>query len=318
MAKTSCRKAICAKILEHARQDKSIFAVCTDSRGSVTIGAMAEELPGQFVEAGIAEQNAVAVSAGMALTGKKVFVCGPACFLAARAYEQVKVDVAYNCTDVKIIGVSAGVSYGPLGCTHTSLHDFASMRALPNIEVLAPADGVQARALADYLAAHKGPAYVRMGRGDVESVYEEGECFTVGRAKTVCEGGDVTIIACGEMVYYAKQAAALLTAKNIHARVLDMFCLKPADESAVIRAARETGAIVTVEEHSVNGGLGELVSHIVCRECPVPVHILGFPDEECLVGKSGDLFRHYGLTAENIAAQAEAAAAEKRGDWLWE
>lgn len=136
MAKVSCRKAICARILELARQDPRIWAVCTDSRGSVTIGAMAEELPEQFVELGIAEQNAVAVAAGLALTGKTVFACGPACFLAARAYEQVKVDVAYNCTDVKIIGVSAGVSYGPLGCTHTSLHDFASMRSLPNLEVV--------------------------------------------------------------------------------------------------------------------------------------------------------------------------------------
>lgn len=203
MAKVSCRKAICSRILELAREDPRIYAVCTDSRGSVTIGDMARELPDQFVEAGIAEQNAVAVAAGLALTGKKVFACGPACFLAARAYEQVKVDVAYNATDVKIIGVSAGVSYGPLGCTHTSLHDFASMRSLPNIEVIAPADAVQARAVADYLVSHKGPSYVRMGRGDVEAVYREDETFEMGKAKTVREGTDVTLIACGEMVWYA-------------------------------------------------------------------------------------------------------------------
>lgn len=313
MSKVSCRKAFCQRLLERAKQDPNVYAVCTDSRGSVTIGAMADALPGQFVEAGIAEQNAVAVSAGLALTGKQVFVCGPACFLAARAYEQVKVDVAYNCTNVKVIGVSAGVSYGPLGCTHTSLHDFASMRSLPNIEVLAPADAVQARAVADYLMEHDGPAYVRMGRGDVEPVYPEGETFEPGKAKLLREGRDVTIIACGEMVYYAAQAAELLAAEGIETRVLDMFCLKPADEEAVRRAARETGAIVTVEEHSVNGGLGELVGRIAGESCPVPVKALGFPDEEYLVGKSQELFHHYGLTAENIAACARQVLARKRG-----
>lgn len=311
--KVSVRKAVSEAILAHARTDKRILAVCTDSRGSVTIGGMARELPEQFVEMGIAEQNAVAVGAGLAVAGHTVFVCGPACFLAARAYEQVKVDVAYNCTNVKIIGVSAGVSYGPLGCTHTSLHDFAGMRSLPNIEVIAPSDAVQGRAVAAYLAQHRGPAYVRMGRGDVEQVYGEDETFEMGKAKLVCDGTDVTVIACGEMVWPAKQAADLLREKGISARVLDMFFLKPADEDAILRAARETGAIVTVEEHSINGGLGEMVSRVVCGECPVPVRVLGFPDEEYLVGKSGELFRHYGLTAENIAAQAEAAMSMKAG-----
>ena len=223
----------------------------------------------------------------------------------------MKVDVAYNCTDVKIIGVSAGVSYGPLGCTHTSLHDFASMRSLPNLEVIAPSDAVQARAVADYLVSHHGPAYVRMGRGDVEAVYGENESFEMGKVKTVREGTDVTLIACGEMVWHAKEAAFLLEREGISARVLDFFFLKPADEDAVRRAARETGAIVTVEEHSVNGGLGELVTHTVCAGCPVPVRVLGFPDEETLVGKSGDLFRHYGLTAEHIAAAARGVIAQK-------
>lgn len=313
MSKGSVRKAICASILRHAREDESILAVCTDSRGSVTIGQMADELPGQFVEAGIAEQNAVAVGAGLAIAGHKVFVCGPACFLAARAYEQVKVDVAYNETDVKIIGVSAGVSYGPLGCTHTSLHDFAGMRALPNIEVIAPSDAAQADAVASYLCCHSGPAYVRMGRGDVENVYAPGETFEMGKVKVVCEGSDVTIIACGEMVYPAKQAAALLAEAGISARVLDLFFLKPADEAAIVKAARETGAIVTVEEHSISGGLGELVCRITSAACPVPVLAMGFPDEEYPVGKSGELFAHYGLTAEGVAQKAKQAIQMKAG-----
>lgn len=313
MSKGSVRKAVCTSILRHAHEDASILTVCTDSRGSVTIGQMAEELPDQFVEAGIAEQNAVAVGTGLAIAGHKVFVCGPACFLAARAYEQVKVDVAYNQTDVKIIGVSAGVSYGPLGCTHTSLHDFAGMRALPNINVIAPSDAAQANAVASYLCSHSGPAYVRMGRGDVENVYAPDEAFEMGKAKVVCEGNDVTIIACGEMVYPAKQAAMLLANDGIRARVLDMFFLKPADEVAICIAAHETGAIVTVEEHSINGGLGELVCRTASAAYPVPVLCMGFPDEEYLVGKSGELFAHYGLTAEGIAQKARQAIDMKAG-----
>lgn len=313
MTKVSVRKAISASILRHAHADASLLAVCTDSRGSVTIDKMAQELPEQFVEVGIAEQNAVAVGAGLAITGYKVFVCGPACFLAARAYEQIKIDVAYNCTDVKIIGVSAGVSYGPLGYTHTSLHDLAGMRALPNIEVIAPSDAVQAEAVASYLCSHQGPAYVRMGRGDVENVYGTDEAFEMGKAKVVCEGRDAAIIACGEMVYPAKQAALQLAAEGISVRVLDMFFIKPADDEAIVKAARETGAIVTVEEHSIHGGLGEMVSRVASVANPVPVLVMGFPDEEPLVGKNEELFAHYGLTAENIAQKVKQAIAMKAG-----
>lgn len=305
MAKVSCRKAFSDTLLKAARTDKNIYTVATDSRGSVTTSQFFRELPDQSVELGIAEQNAVAFGAGLALTGKNVFVTSPACFLAARSYEQVKVDVAYNNTNVKLIGVSAGVSYGPLGCTHTSLHDFASMRSLPNIHVYAPADGVQTAWLIQQMTSWNGPAYIRMGRGDVEAVYPEGTIFEPGKAKTVVNGSDVTIIACGEMVYYAVQAAKLLEEEGISARVLDLFCLKPFDEEPIIRAAQETKAIVTVEEHSINGGLGELVSHVVVENCPRKMAILGFPDEEYVVGKSNELFKHYGLTPENIAASAK-------------
>lgn len=296
---------------ELAAQDGKIFVITTDSRGSVTAGRFAELFPRQFIEAGIAEQNAVAIASGLALTGNTVFVAGPACFLTARSFEQVKIDVAYNKTNVKIIGVSAGVSYGPLGGTHTSLHDFAGFRALPNLEIFAPADGVQTRALTTYLAGSGLPAYMRMGRGDVESVYDENEVFDVHRAKLVRAGSDITIITCGELVYHAMQAAVLLGYENISARVLDMFCLKPADEEAVIAAARETGLLLIAEEHSVHGGLGELVCGITAGSCPVPVKVLGFPDDECKIGKSNELFTHYGLDAAGIAAQARELILKK-------
>lgn len=305
MAKVSCRKAFSETLLKIAKENKDIYTLATDSRGSVTTTKFFNELPAQSVELGIAEQNAVAMGAGLALTGKNVFVTSPACFLAARAYEQVKVDVAYNNTNVKLIGVSAGVSYGPLGCTHTSLHDYASMRSLPNIHVYAPSDGVQTAWLIQQMTEWDGPAYIRMGRGDVEEVYPEGTVFAPDKAKTVRDGSDVTIVACGEMVYYAVEAAKLLEEKGISARVIDMFCLKPLDAEVIIKAAKETKAIVTVEEHSINGGLGELVSHVVVENAPCKMAILGFPDEEYIVGKSGELFKHYGLTPENIAANAQ-------------
>lgn len=302
--KVSCRKAFTETLLLHAREDQNILVLATDSSGSVTLGAYIKELPEQYIELGIAEQNAVAVGAGLATDGKNVFVCGPACFLAARAFEQLKLDVAYNKSNVKVIGVSSGVSYGPLGGTHTSLHDFAGARALPNLHIYVPSDAEQARFITSHLCRAEEPAYMRMGRGDVEAVYEDGATFEIGKAKTVCEGSDVTIIACGEMVYPAKLAVEQLKEAGVSARLLDMFCLKPFDEEAIVLAAKETGAILTVEEHSFNGGLGELVAHTAVEHCPVPMKIMGFPDEEVLVGKSAELFRHYGFTPENIRDNA--------------
>ncbi|GHU05681.1 hypothetical protein FACS1894147_12090 [Spirochaetia bacterium] len=220
--------------------------------------------------------------------------------MTARGFEQIKVDAAYTKSNVKIVGVSAGVSYGPLGGTHTTLHDFASLRALPNIQIFAHSDAVQAEALTRYLSTFHGPAYMRTGRGDVEQVYEQGESFEIGRAKEVCSGNDFTIIACGELVIHAKRAAEEMGKEGLRIRVLDMFSIKPFDEEAVLKAARETGGIITVEEHSVNGGLGELVSHITSEHRPVRVKILGFPDEEYKVGKSGELFAYYGLDTAGI------------------
>lgn len=304
MAKVSCRKVFTSTLEKIAENDKSIYIVTTDSRGSVTAGGFALKYPEQFVEAGIAEQNAVGIATGLASVGKNVFVAGPACFLAARSYEQVKTDVAYNKSNVKIVGVSAGVSYGPLGGTHTSLHDYAGMRVLPNIEIFTPCDGVETEAITAYLAESRIPAYMRTGRGDVEAVYSKDETFDIHKAKVVIDGSDITIIACGEMVYHAAKAAELLKEKYIYARVLDMFCLKPADSDAVVKAAHETKRIITVEEHSVYGGLGELVCGITAQNCPIPVKVMGFPDTECKVGSSGELFRYYGLTAEGITAEA--------------
>lgn len=298
--KAACRKAFTDQLLVRAREDSTIFAVTTDASGSVTLGGFAKELPEQFVEMGIAEQNAIACGAGLSLTGLKVFVCSPACFLSARGFEQIKVDVAYNHTNVKLIGVSGGLSYGPLGTTHTTLHDVAQLRAIPGITVLLPADAQQMKALTDTLAETEGPAYVRMGRGDVYDVYAEGETFEIGKAKKIYHGTDLTVIACGETVYHAKKAVERLNRDGYKVGLLDMFTLKPLDEGAILEAALLSGRILTVEEHSINGGLGSAAAQLLAENSPVPMKILGLPDEEIIAGESAELFPEYGLDEKGI------------------
>jgi len=302
----ACRKAFTETLLEIAKNDKNIWALATDSRGSVTLTDFANELPGQFVECGIAEQDAVGIAAGLTLEGKTAFVCGPASFYATRSAEQVKVDVAYSHRDVKVIGVSGGVSYGALGGTHHAVQDIAFMRAVPGLQVFVPADAAQAAAMTRAIAYSGEPAYVRMGRGDVEDVYT-GDCpFEIGRANTLKTGDKAAIIACGEMVYPALKAADILAAEGIEVMVIDMHTIKPLDEAAVIEAAK-TGLIVTVEEHSVKAGLGSAVAEVVCEKCPAKMRILGLPDETLYSGTNKEVFAHYGLTAEGIAASVREA-----------
>ncbi|MDR1643052.1 MAG: transketolase family protein [Clostridiales bacterium] len=295
--KANIRKAFADRLVELAADDGSIFAAATDSRGSSAMDSFAQKYPDRFIECGIAEQNAVSLAAGLAKTGKTVFVCGPACFLSSRALEQVKVDVGYNNTNVKVIGVSAGLSYGPLGVTHVSLHDFI-IKTFPNIEVFAPSDCVQARFMAEYLAKSGKPAYMRIGRGDVENVYSETQSFGIGKAVSVRDGDDAAIICCGETVAIGAKAHELLIKQGIHARVLDMFSLKPFDGDA-IRSACKTKGIVVVEEHGYPSGLGEAVCRIAC-ESGAKVHSIALP-EETIIGEQEELFKHYGLTPENVA-----------------
>ena len=302
----ACRKAFTETLLEIAKTDEKIWALATDSRGSVTLTDFAKELPGQFVECGIAEQDAVGIAAGLTLEGKTAFVCGPASFYATRSAEQVKVDVAYSHRDVKVIGVSGGVSYGALGGTHHAVQDIAFMRAVPNLQVFIPADAAQASAMTKALAYSGEPAYVRMGRGDVEDVYT-GECpFEIGKANVLKNGTKAAIIACGEMVYPSLKAAEILAGEGVDVSVIDMHTIKPLDEAAIIEAAK-TGLIVTVEEHSVKGGLGGAVAEVVCEKCPVKMRILGLPDEALYSGTNKEVFEHYGLTAAGIAGSVREA-----------
>lgn len=300
MKMEAVRTAFTRTLLALAKDDPTIYAVATDSRGSVTLTDFAEELPGQFVECGIAEQDSVGISAGLASTGLRPFACGPACFYSLRAAEQVKVDVGYSRMNVKIIGVSGGVSYGALGSTHHATQDIALLRAVPGIELFLPCDGPQMEALTKYLAQSDTPAYVRMGRGAVPTVYENDVPFTPGKANRLRQGSDAAIIACGEMVYPALQAAALLSEHGVEASVYDMHTLRPLDEEAILEAAA-TGYVVTVEEHDVHGGLGAAVAEVLCQRKPVKMKILGLPDEKLYSGTSAEVFAHYNLTAEGIA-----------------
>lgn len=296
-----CRRVFTHTLLELAKQDRDIIVVTSDARGSVTLVDFVEQLPDQFVEVGIAEQNAVGIAAGMASSGKKVFVCGPACFYSARALEQIKVDVAYSNNNVKIIGVSGGVSYGALGSTHHSLHDIAVMRTFPGMTIILPCDNVQTSLMTKALAGFQGPVYVRMGRGPVPDVYKYGGYgFEIGKSNILLEGGDLTIIGTGETVFHALEAGRRLHSKGIQARVIDMHTLKPFDVETVINAAEETKGIITVEEHSIYGGLGASVAEVVTQFVPVHMRIIGIPDENAIHATSSEIFRYYGLDTEGI------------------
>jgi transketolase len=299
-----CRKAFTETILREAKKNPDIFVVTSDARGSVTLDDFASSLPEQFVEVGIAEQNAVGVGAGLALAGKNVFVCGPASFYSARSLEQVKVDVAYTKTSVKIVGVSGGVSYGALGSTHHSLHDVAVMRTFPDMHIYLPADRFQTEKLTEHLANSDEPAYVRMGRNAVPDVYTASDTFTFGKGKILTQGQDVAIIATGETVYHALQAEKELQKKGIIAMVIDMHTLKPLDEELIISAARKTGHILTVEEHSIFGGLGGAVAEVISQNYPVKMKILGIPDENVINAKPLEIFEYYGLTGSGICRSA--------------
>ncbi|HZG85990.1 transketolase family protein [Paenibacillus sp.] len=301
------RKVICDTLLELAKEDRDIMVLASDSRGSAAMGPFAETYPEQFVEVGIAEQNIVGIAAGLAHSGKKPFVTSPACFLSMRSIEQIKVDVAYSATNVKLIGISGGVSYGALGMSHHSVQDIAVARAIPGLAVVLPADRHETKRMTEALVKHEGGVYVRIGRNPVEDVYENDEYeFEIGKAVTMREGGDVTIIAAGETVRVALDAHALLAHSGVSCRVLNMHTIKPLDEEAILKAARETGRIITLEEHSVYGGLGAAVAEVVVQHCPVPMRILGIPDEPAIAGKTAEVFRHYGLTADNVARTALA------------
>ena len=310
MNKIPNRKAICDVLLKEAETDKDIVVLCSDSRGSASLAPFADTYPEQFVEMGIAEQDLVSVSAGLAHCGKKAFAASPACFLSTRSYEQCKIDVAYSNTNVKLIGISGGISYGALGMSHHSAQDIAAMSAIPNMRVYLPSDRFQTKHLIEALLKDEKPAYIRTGRNPVEDIYSEDNCpFEMDKATVIKEGTDVVLIGCGEMVRPCVEAAEILEKEGISATVLDMYCVKPLDTEAIIKAATNAKAVVTAEEHAPFGGLGSMVAQVVGANCPKKVVNVALPDAPVITGNSKAVFDYYGMNGEGIAAKAKEALA---------
>ncbi len=307
MNKITNRQVICDTLLEAAEKDRDIVVVCSDSRGSASLAAFAEKYPEQFVEMGIAEQNLVTVSAGLASCGKKVFAASPACFISTRSYEQAKVDVAYSKTNVTLIGISGGVSYGALGMTHHSCQDIAAFAALPDMRVYLPSDRFQTARLMEALLQDSLPAYVRVSRSATEDVYGEDMDFTLNQANVLMEGEDILLVACGEMVPAAYRAGKMLQEKGFSTGLLDMYCVKPIDEETLLAAARKAKVVVTVEEHSPYGGLGSITAQVISAHCPGKVVNLALPDGHLVGGTNTEIFAHYGLDAEGIARACQEA-----------
>ena len=306
MNKIPNRQAICNVLLEKAKTDTDIVVLCSDSRGSASLAPFFKEFPEQSVEVGIAEQDLVSISAGLAACGKKPYAASPASFLSTRSYEQCKVDCAYSNTNVKLIGISGGVSYGALGMSHHSAQDIAAMAAIPNMRVYLPSDRHQTKHLFEALLEDEKCAYIRVGRNPVEDIYTEDDCpFEMNKATWLCKGTDAAIIACGEMVRPAFEAAKLLKEKGISVTVLDMYCVKPLDSAAVVEAAQNAKVVVTVEEHAPFGGLGSMVAQVVGENCPRKVKNMALPDAPVITGTSSEVFHYYGLDAEGIAKTVE-------------
>lgn len=286
--------------------DPAVVGLGTDITASVGMDIFKNEFPGRFFSIGIAEQNAVGMAAGLALSGKVPVFCTYGVFAALRTTDFIRISVCYNDLHVVIGGAHAGISVGPDGATHQALEDIAVMRALPNMTVVSPCDATQTR-LATIQAINelKGPVYIRFGREAVPDFTDSTMGFSIGGSQLLCEGDDLSLLATGHMVWEALQAAYILEERGIHARVLNIHTIKPIDEQAIIKAARETGRIVTAEEHQVTGGLGSAVAEVLVRHCPVRVRMIGMPDRFGESGQPRQLMEKFGLTASNIIQSAE-------------
>ena len=304
MNKVTNRQVICDTLLAAAKEDRNIIVACSDSRGSGSMTAFFEQFPAQSVEVGIAEQDLVSISAGLAACGKKVFAVSPACFLSTRSYEQAKVDVAYAETNVTLVGISGGISYGALGMTHHSLQDIAAMAALPGMRVYLPSDRFQTKAVVEELLQDEKPAYIRVSRSASEDLYSEDTVFS-GGAKVLKEGKDVLFVACGELVAPCLHAAELLEKEGISAGVVDAYRVKPLNEELILKAAEGVRLVAAAEEHSPYGGLFSMTAQLFSSKCPKKVVGLTLPDGHIVTGTQSEAFQYYGLTAEGIARRVK-------------
>lgn len=306
----SMRESFGNALLKIGRSEEDVVVVDADLSKSTKTEYFKRTFPSRFVDVGIAEQNLVGVSAGLASTGKNVFASSFAVFETGRAYEVIRNTVCLANLNVKLCATHAGIMTGPDGATHQSIEDIAIMRVLPNISVLVPADSKEAELMTLYLAKHKGPAYLRLVRDDVEELYTDEDVYSFGKASVLKKGDDISIIACGPMVSVSLKAATKMREEGIEARVINMSTIKPIDVDVIIDCAKETRGIVTVEDHSIIGGLGSAVSEVISENYPVLVKKIGIEDSFGMSGKSDQLYEHYGLTVEKIIKKANEILAE--------
>ena len=300
-----CRIPFSETMMALAEENPAVVAVCNDSVGSSKLEGFQKRWPDRLINVGIAEQNLVGVGAGLANGGLLPFVCAAASFLTSRGLEQIKADVAYSNANVKLCGISSGMAYGELGPTHHSTEDFAWMRVIPNLVVIAPADRAETAQAVRVAATHEGPVFLRLSRAGVPDIVPPDYTFEIGKALTLREGGDVTIIANGTLTHRALAAAEQLVKEGIEARVINMATVSPLDENAIVTAARETGGIVTCEEHSVRGGLGSAVAEVVVTHHPVPMRILGVPSAFSPTGSAEWLLDTFKMTPKDIARSCQ-------------
>lgn len=301
--KKATRESFGETLVELGKENPDIVVLDADLAEATKTNIFKKKFPERFIDCGIAESNMIGIAAGLATCGKIPFAASFAMFAAGRAFEQVRNSVGYPHLNVKVAGSHAGISVGEDGATHQCCEDIALMRTIPGMVVLNPADHYEMVDAVKAAAAYKGPVYLRLGRLAVESCTENvQEPFEIGKGRTLREGDDIAIVATGLMVGEALKAHEALKASGIHARVIDIHTIKPLDRDLLIKAAKETGRIVTVEEHNVIGGLGEAVCACLCEECPVPVTRIGVNDVFGHSGPAVDLLKEFGLCAENIEA----------------
>ncbi len=293
-------------LLELARKDKDIIVVTSDSRGSGKLTGFGKELPDQIIEVGIAEQNLVGICAGLSAVGKKVFGVSPSSFLTARSLEQIKNDIAYSDHPVTLVGISAGVSYGQLGATHHSIHDIAVLRAINNINIVVPADNFETKEVIKSAVNFKHPLFIRFGKRPMVKLHEGEHNFKIGNGIKLKSGSDLAIIATGETVQRALNASELLEKLNIKSTVISMHTMKPFDEEIFLNSVSKVKAVITIEEHSVSGGLGEKCASILMQKnIHLPFKILGFPDEYMVNGSQKDVLDYYNMSPETISEIAK-------------
>ncbi|WP_101772507.1 transketolase family protein [Peptostreptococcus faecalis] len=304
MQKNSMRETFGKTLVEIGNNDENVIVVDADLSESTKTMYFKKTFPNRFFNVGIAEQNLIGISSGLASAGKTVFASSFAVFETGRAYEIIRNMVCMANLNVKICSTHAGIMTGEDGATHQSIEDISIMRVLPNMKVFVPADSKEASEIIKYISNDIGPSYVRMVREDVSDIYNEEYKFNFGKGDILNEGDDLSIFACGPLVYEALEASNILKEQGINARVINMSTIKPIDEELIINCAKETGKILTVEDHSIIGGLGSAISEVVSENYPVYVKRIGINDKFGMSGKADELYKYFGLTSENIVKEA--------------